>query len=217
MMTLIQKKMTVWIPPVLLLVSLFSLHAKNEHEHPGKTRPTPPPGPVAMGAVFISDLIIPGSGALYHHHPWRASVFFITRSVSAAGAIEYYNRYVNYRSATRAARMADLYYGGGLVYMDPYEPNRYRSSISFAKEAGRYNSYRSAMITVHLIFTAISLYFTYDDFARMRAEKHSTYDLSDTEVRMSYLQPSWQRNDFLLLPGQSYLGTLEIPITRLDF
>lgn len=126
-------------------------------------------------AVLTSDLFIPGSGAFLMDHPKTGAAIFFARTLSAYYAYTLNVQKTEYQSAERAARIADIYWGPGYNYKDPYSTG-YLNAEGFRRKADQKRYYRNLSIGVHLIATAASLFFT-----RSLLENQTTYPVFDLE------------------------------------
>ncbi len=134
---------------------------------------TPPPLPVFLAL----DFALPGYGAFYEDAYLAGFSLALLRLGTAALALEFQRQRSVYESAERAARFADLYYGGPLRYRDPYGDG-YHSAEEFARLADRRTAYARLGVSAHLLTTVISLARTYFLHEKLRAVGAPALDLS---------------------------------------
>mgnify|MGYP001193906446 CR=1 FL=1 len=103
------------------------------------------------------EIFLPGYNAFRDDSYLSGSFLLLGRLLTLYGAYHYHNRYVNYNSAANAARIADLYYGPGLEYADPYS-GEYLSSQEMQNRAGRAQNYSHLSIALHLGLTGAGLF-----------------------------------------------------------
>lgn len=103
------------------------------------------------------EIFLPGYNAFRNESYVGAGFMLLGRILTFYGAYHYHNRYVNYNSAASAARVADLYYGPGLEYADPYSRD-YLSSQEMENRAGRSQNYSHLAIAIHLGLTGAGLF-----------------------------------------------------------
>lgn len=125
--------------------------------------------------------VLPGIVFFNRDQPVAGSLILTGRIVTLAGAVQFYNRYADYASAERAARIADLYYGPGLQYRDPYSGG-YRTTTQFRKEADRNLNLAGYSVGIHLILLGVGMYNGLLFAAEDRLDKAPVYDaaLPDT-------------------------------------
>ncbi|MCB1169564.1 MAG: hypothetical protein KDK25_04485 [Leptospiraceae bacterium] len=103
------------------------------------------------------EVFLPGYNAFRNESYISGSFLLIGRILTAYGAYYYHARYINYDSAARAARVADLYYGPGLEYADPYSGD-FLSSQDLQNRAGRSQNYYHLSLALHAGLTAAGLF-----------------------------------------------------------
>lgn len=103
------------------------------------------------------EIFLPGYHAFRNDSYWTGSLLLAGRLLTLFGAYQFHNRYVNYSSAARAAENADLVYGPGLEYADPYSGD-YLSSQDLQNRAGRSQNYFHMSVALHLGLTAAGLF-----------------------------------------------------------
>lgn len=89
-----------------------------------------------------------------------AGTVALLRFGTAFAAYDYRVRSREYRSAQRAAQLADLYYGPGLRYRDPYSGD-YLTSEEFGRRADRRLYVSGLALTVHFALLVWSSGYTY--------------------------------------------------------
>ncbi len=174
--------------------------------------------PSYIGSITL-DILLPGYGFYRAGHPYMAGLMAGGRILSAVSAVNYKNRYYNYRSLSRAAAIAELYYGPGISLYDPYRKS-YRKKDSLKREMGQMDFYYGLSLTVHAILTAVSLYYS-DDYA------YNEY----LKTRPEFQLPESTTNDAIAnllnsietphpLPAYKSVTTdqlIRLELTRLDF
>lgn len=107
------------------------------------------------------DFFVPGYGAFARQEYVAGSLFAAGRlgTLYAAGA--YYVQFREYQSAERAARNADLFFGPGLRYKDPYAGG-YGTADDFRDKAERRAFFAGTAVTLHIALTIVSLWWTVD-------------------------------------------------------
>ncbi len=103
------------------------------------------------------EIFLPGYNAFRNESYISGGLLLLGRLLTLYGAYHYHNRYINYNSAANAARIADLYYGPGLEYADPYSGD-YLSSQQMENRAGRAQNYSHLSIALHLGLTGAGLF-----------------------------------------------------------
>ncbi|MBW7857247.1 MAG: hypothetical protein H3C43_02855 [Leptonema sp. (in: Bacteria)] len=103
------------------------------------------------------ESVLPGYIFFKNNQRISGSFMLSGRVSTIAGGFYFYNRYINYSSAEKAAKLADLYYGPGLKYRDPYS-HGYKSSNEFRKQADRNLNLSYYSIAAHLILLSVSIY-----------------------------------------------------------
>lgn len=144
-----------------------ALHAETQ----GREQAPPP-----LAAFLALDFALPGYGAFYEEEYLSGLGIAIVRLGTAALAVQFQAERSVYRSAERAARLADVYYGGPLRYRDPYGEG-YRSADEFARLADRRAAYVRLGVSAHLLTTVISLARTYFLHERLSATRETTLEL----------------------------------------
>ena len=150
--------------------------------------------------------------------PVAGSLMLGGRIVTLAGAVHFHNRYADYASAGRAARIADLYYGPGLQYRDPYSGG-YKTTTQFRKEADRNLNLAGYSVGIHLILLGVGMYNGLLFAAEDRLDKAPVYEaaFSDTmpvgitPIRRSALSARTD-DPSSVGPGQHRLFEIFIPL-----
>jgi len=109
--------------------------------------------------LFAGDLLLPGYGAYRFGKRNPALWIAAGRLATAWIAYDSWIKKEEYRSQQRAAAIADLYLGPGYKYADRISGG-FKSTAEFKLEKERQLSYFSSAMTVHLLITAVSLYYT---------------------------------------------------------
>ena len=135
---------------LLVCVLLSPLPAKPPSE---KQKTTSVPG------IILLDLFVPGAGAVYYKNYIAAPLIIVGRLLSAYAAYDFWRESARYRSAEKAARNADLYFGYGYRYKDPYS-GAYHSADEFQRLADRRSLGLSLSASVFLAVTIISAVYT---------------------------------------------------------
>jgi hypothetical protein len=162
--------------------------------------------------------VLPGIVFFNRGRPVAGSLMLAGRIVTLAGAVHFHNRYADYASAERAARIADLYYGPGLQYRDPYSGG-YKTTTQFRKEADRNLNLAGYSVGIHLILLGVGMYNGLLFAAEDRLDKAPVYEaaFSDTmpvgitPIRRSAL-PAITDDPSLPGPGQHRLFEIFIPL-----
>ena len=117
---------------------------------------------VAEAGLFwpALDLALPGSGMIHNDRYVLAGTIAFVRVSTAFLAINYRNRAREYRSAQQAARVADVVYGPGLRYRDPYSGD-YLTSDGFGRRADRRQYISGLALSLHLAVALWSAAHTY--------------------------------------------------------
>lgn len=136
--------------------------------------------PVAPGAVFFSQ-----------NRPVAGTLMLTGRVITLASAIHFHNRFADYASAEKAARLADLYYGPGMRYRDPYSSG-FKSSLEFRKEADRNLNLASYSVGLHLILLGVGIYNGLILQREEELEKAPVYDIPQSTVRLPGPLPEQQ-------------------------
>ena len=152
-----------------------STSASTSSPAPAKTTNSREPLPGRAG-LYALDFLLPGYGALRSGHPGRAATFFLARVGTAALAYEAYVTMVEYRSAERAARIAVLLRGPGLLFPDPYG-NSFRTADEFQRLADRRAAIMSAAGTLHVFFTGLSLLLTHTFYEDAQDERAPVFSI----------------------------------------
>ncbi|HBS06355.1 MAG TPA: hypothetical protein DEA96_15410 [Leptospiraceae bacterium] len=126
------------------------------------------------------EIFIPGYNAFRNESYISGGLLLLGRLITLYGAYHYHNRYINYNSAANAARIADLYYGPGLEYADPYSGD-YLSSQQMENRAGRAQNYSHLSIALHLGLTGAGLFQGYRIQEGIR--EHNLQELKIKQVR----------------------------------
>ncbi|MCB1138133.1 MAG: hypothetical protein KDK23_05220 [Leptospiraceae bacterium] len=138
------------------------------------------------------EVFLPGYNAFRNESYISGSFLLIGRILTAYSAYYYHARYINYESAARAARLADIYYGPGLEYADPYSGD-FLSSQDLQNRAGRSQNYYHLSLALHAGLTAAGLFQGY----RIQQDLQER-NLKELEIRglrqvpMASFQYSWK-------------------------
>lgn len=177
-----------------------------------------PIGPANLYATTMAlDFLLPGYGMLRKKKYVASSAIAFGRIGSAIAAASFYNRYLNYKSATRAATVAEFYYGPGISYYDPYSKT-YRRRESFEREAGVSRYYYGLSITAHILIAVASLYLTDRSLADESEKNIPQFDLPDgnrlpgenAEIENEKVTPAHNVHNLVDLPLYA-----QIPLSRM--
>jgi len=105
------------------------------------------------------DFFLPGYGAFSHDSPLAGGLILGGRAGTIYLAFEFWQKQIEYRSAARAARAAEVYFGPGYRYKDPFDSG-YRTAQELDRLAGRNTFYYSLSLSFHAVITIVSLVFT---------------------------------------------------------
>jgi len=163
-------KHTIVIILVLFCVPLAPAPIKSEQE----TR-------LAPETAMWLEPVLPGIVFFNRDRPMAGSLMLAGRIITLAGTLHFHNRYADYASAERAARVADFYYGPGLQYRDPYSGG-YKTTTQFRKEADRNLNMAGYSVGIHLILLGVGMYNGLLFAAEDRLDKAPVYEaaFSDT-------------------------------------
>jgi len=125
-------------------------------------------------AMWLEPLL-PGIVFFNRDRPVAGSLMLGGRVITLAGAVYFHNRFADYASAERAARVADLYFGPGLQYRDPYSGG-FKTTTQFRKEADRNLNMAGYSVGIHLILLGVGIYNGLLFAAEDRLDKAPVYD-----------------------------------------
>jgi hypothetical protein len=160
---------------------------------PGKSKP-----PIEPETAIWLEPALPGIVFFNQDRPVSGSLMLAGRLLALAGAVHFHNRYADYASAEKAARIADLYYGPGLQYKDPYSSG-YKTTTEFRKEADRNLNLSGYSVAIHLILLGVGIYNGILFAKENKLEQAPVYDLSDVtpadtliaEKEVTGIRKSW--------------------------
>lgn len=106
-------------------------------------------GPImARETVIVADAVLPGFGAFYAGH-YVPGIAIATGRIGTAYLSWYYDqRAREYRSAEKAARIAELYFGPGYRFKNPYGGGYYTAS-EYNRLSGKRKLYSNLGLLVH--------------------------------------------------------------------
>lgn len=118
---------------------------------PGILQARPLPGP-----DWMWEPVIPGYAFYRQDRLLSGSLVTGGRLTTLAAMLAYQARYARYHSAATAARNADLYYGPGMRYRDPYAGG-YRSAQELQTIADRNINLAAYAAGLHLILAGVGI------------------------------------------------------------
>ncbi len=108
--------------------------------------------PVAADAAPLSmhaaDALLPGYGSFSTGHPISGSILAAGRVGTAYLAYYFRQREIEYRSAENSAKIAELYFGPGYRFRNPYGKGYYNSS-EYRRLAGRREFFWNLSLVLH--------------------------------------------------------------------
>ncbi len=124
--------------------AINSLHSETQTSHAG---------------LFFLDAAVPGFGSFYNKSYLAGSLFAVSRAGTVYLALHFWTEQQEYRSAARAARAAEVYFGPGYRYDNPYGRGYYNAE-EFQRIADRRSFFFGLSLTTELILTVYSLLYT---------------------------------------------------------
>jgi len=135
----------------------------------------------------ILDALVPGFGSFATDHPVVGSIFAFSRITTGYLAYYYREREKEYRSAANSAQIAELYYGPGYRFKNPYGGGYYNSA-EFNREAGRREFFSNLAIVLNLGLTITSGLLTRNFLTDAEAQSAPVFPAVETkpQVRFSF-------------------------------
>ena len=159
-----------WLP--LLLGCLLAIH------------------PLSARDAIWPEVFLPGYNAFRNESYISGSLLLVGRVLTFYAAYRFHNRSIDYRSAAQAASIADLYYGPGLRYKDPYSSD-YLSTQEFENRAGRAQNYMYLSIALHGGLMAAGLYQGHRIQERLQEENLQRLEIQSNDLRSTGFAWSW--------------------------
>lgn len=103
----------------------------------------------ARGLELVADALVPGFGAFYTGHYGAGTAIGVGRIGTAYLSYYHSQRAREYQSAEKAARIAELYFGPGYRFKNPYGSGYY-SAAEYSRMAGKRKFYANIGIVVHV-------------------------------------------------------------------
>src|SRR5690349_20149937 len=94
----------------------------------------------ARGTEILADALVPGFGGFYTGHYAGGTAIAVGRVSTAYLSWYYSQRAREYHSAEKAARLAELYFGPGYRFKNPYGGGYY-SAAEYSQLAGKRKFY----------------------------------------------------------------------------
>jgi len=162
---------------------------------------------IKPNTAVLLEPVLPGVVFFANNRPISGSLMLAGRLSTLGLAIHFQNQANDYMSAQKAAENADLYYGPGLMYKDPYSSG-YKSSRQFRKEADRNLAFSNYMVFTHLILLGTAVYNGLLFVDQEKQRQAPVFEI-DSALLIAPTGPQDRRNDNLPVK-------IRIPI-RLDF
>lgn len=164
----------------LLLCTLLTLclSRTTEIRAEAKAKPTDPSARQAP-ALWVPGLevLIPGAGLAVHGRFALAATMATLRLATAFAYVDYRRRALEYRSAERAALVADYFYGPGVRYLDPYSGD-YLTSEQFGRRADRRTYISTLAMTVHLGMAVFGAIYSWSLEKQLAGDNLPIFDLA---------------------------------------
>ncbi|MBL8019671.1 MAG: hypothetical protein JNM27_08415 [Leptospirales bacterium] len=103
----------------------------------------------ARGFELVADALVPGFGSFYTGHYGAGTAIGVGRIGTAYLSYYQSQRAREYQSAEKAARIAELYFGPGYRFKNPYGSGYY-SAAEYGRMAGKRKFYANIGIVVHV-------------------------------------------------------------------
>ncbi|MCE9596968.1 MAG: hypothetical protein K8S54_03285 [Spirochaetia bacterium] len=115
----------------------------------------------ARQSILLADAVVPGFGAFYTGHYALGTAIATSRIGTGYLSWYYSQRAREYGSAEKAARIAELYFGPGYRFKNPYGSGYYNAS-EYSHLAGKRKFYANIALLVHLGVAVTSGFLTAD-------------------------------------------------------
>lgn len=126
--------------------------------------------------LLLLDVCLPGYGSFYHERYVPGALIATGRVLSLYFAGVAWKEAREYRSAARAAKNADLYYGPGFKYKDPYGGG-FSTADEFHHKADRKALTMGLAITAHILITAFSVFMVTDLHEQERMKNLPVFEI----------------------------------------
>lgn len=128
-----------------------------------------------------ADAFLPGYGSFATGHPVSGSVIAAGRIGTAYLAYYFRQREIEYRSAENAARIAELYFGPGYRFRNPYGKGYYNAS-EYRRLAGRREFFWNLSLVVHAGLLITGQAMTSHYYEEMQEERAPVFKEARTEA-----------------------------------
>lgn len=118
----------------------------------------------APASLHAADAFLPGYGSFSTGHPVSGSILAAGRVGTAYLAYYFRQREIEYRSAENSAKIAELYFGPGYRFRNPYGKGYYNAA-EYRRLAGRREFFWNLSLVLHagLLITGQALTSHYYD------------------------------------------------------